>query len=321
MRYHILFVLRRTGLMVAGCLLLFGHASEISNSSAEDSSLKNAPTIASLAAGTEANVLDPATRASISESYGKLPLSFEANQGQVDNAVKFLSRGSGYTLFLTSTEAVLSLRRGSSKADLRIAGKHPQEDLSKPVADDVVRLKIVGANPNPKITGLDELPGKSNYFIGDDPAKWRTNVSNYVKVKFEDVYPGIDLIYYGNQRQLEYDWIVNPGTDPKAIRFAVEGKADLKVEAQGDLILDEKSDLRLNKPFIYQRRANSRIEITGRYILFGKRQAGFRLDEYDTSLPLVIDPVLSYSTYLGGMVAAAMTMAVESRWILPATPM
>ena len=173
-------------------------------------------------------------------------------------------------------------------------------DESKPVANDVIRLKLIGANPNPKITGLDELPGKSNYFIGNDPAKWRTDVSNYAKVKIEDVYPGIDLVYYGNQRQLEYDWIVNPGADPKAIRFAVEGKADLKVDAQGNLILDEKGELRLNKPFIYQQRAGSRTEIAGRYVLLGKREVGFQLDKYDASLPLVIDPVLSYSTYLGG---------------------
>jgi hypothetical protein len=248
----------------------------------------------------EANSNDAATRASIAKSYGNLPLSFEVNNGQMDDAVKFISRGNGYTLFLTSTEAVLSLRRGSLKEKLQESRRNSKANKSRPAANDVVRLMAIGANPSPKITGLEELPGKSNYFIGKDAAKWRANVSNYEKVKIENAYPGIDLVYYGNQRQLEYDWIVNPGAHPKTIRFAIEGKANLKVNAQGDLILDEKSNLRLNKPFIYQKRAGSRTEIAGRYILLGKREIGFQMERYDASLPLVIDPVLSYSTYLGG---------------------
>ena len=127
----------------------------------------------------------------IVDSYGKLPLSFEANQGQTDSQVKFVSRGTGYSLFLTSTEAVLSLKAPSSSAV-------------------VLKMKLVGANPSPQLTGRDELPGKSNYFIGNDPSKWRTNVTTYAKVKYADVYPGVDLVYYGNQRQLEYDFLVAP---------------------------------------------------------------------------------------------------------------
>ena len=134
---------------------------------------------------------------------------------------------------MTSTEAVLSLRHGSLKGKEQIARRNPEAEKPKPVANDVIRLKLMEANPNPKITGLDELPGKSNYFIGNDPAKWRTDVSNYAKVKIEDVYPGIDLVYYGNQRQLEYDWIVKPGADPKAHQVCGRGQSRSQGETPG----------------------------------------------------------------------------------------
>jgi hypothetical protein len=288
MRYRFLGMLRTTGILKTALFFLTALSAISTCAAAENNSKINA------------NRIDAATRDSIAKSYGNLPLSFEANNGQMDDAVKFLSKGNGYTLFLTSIEAVLSLRRGSLKDKEHIVNPNPEADESKPVSKDVIRLKLIGANSNSKITGLDELQGKSNYFIGNDPAKWRTDVTNYAKVKIEDVYRGIDLIYYGNQRQLEYDWIVKPGADPKSIRFAVEGNVDLKVDLHGNLILSEKSELRLNKPFIYQEIAGSHEEIAGRYILHGTREVGFQLDRYDISQPLVIDPILSYSTYLGG---------------------
>jgi hypothetical protein len=129
------------------------------------------------------------------ESYGKLPLSFEANMGQTDSRVQFLSRGPAYTLFLTSGDAVL------------VSGK------GKP---DVARMKLTGSNPAPEVRGLDELSGKSYYFIGNDPKKWQSKVPNYARVRYQDVYPGIDLVYYGNQRQLEYDFVVASGAGPEA---------------------------------------------------------------------------------------------------------
>jgi len=119
----------------------------------------------------------------IVESYGRLPLSFEANQGQTDSRVKFISRGSGYNLFLTSTEAVLSLQEPPARK-----GRHPSAASSKSAAA-VLKMRLVGANPSPRLTGRDELPGKSNYFIGNNPAKWRTNVPNYAKVQYAGVYP------------------------------------------------------------------------------------------------------------------------------------
>jgi hypothetical protein len=152
------------------------------------------------------------------QSYGKMPLSFEANQGQTDPKVKFLSRGSGYSLFLTASEAVLKLERASQMTK----GPATRDQKSKspqPPVPQVLRMKLVGANPNPNVRGTDQQEGKSNYFIGNDPKKWRTNVPNYGKVKYEGVYPGVDLVYYGNQQQLEYDFVVAPGAAPAVIRL------------------------------------------------------------------------------------------------------
>src|SRR5438270_715493 len=149
------------------------------------------------------------TNARVSESYGKLPLQFEANRGQTHKDVRFLSRGAGYSLYLTADEAVLVLNKppADAKRDARSRQAH-----AKSVA---LRMSLVGAARKPQVTGLDELQGKANYFIGKNPETWRTNVPTYAKVHYQNVYPGIDLVYYGNQRQLEYDFILAPGADPE----------------------------------------------------------------------------------------------------------
>ena len=298
MRYRILDSLLRTGFVVAAFGLISVQGIQVSGASAAENSPAVAPATASPDSQVRTGEVTPATRASVEESYGKLPLSFEVNNGQVNDAVKFLSRGNGYNLFLTSTDAVLTLTRPSSKKEQQTASLSPK--VEKAVSSDVIRLKAIGASPDSKATGFDKLPGKSNYLIGKDPSRWQKGVSNYAKVRIENVYPGIDLVYYGNQRQLEYDWIVNPGAHPGTIRFEVEGKADPKIGPRGELILDDKGEISLNKPFVYQQRAGNRAEIAGNYVLLGKREVGFHLGSYDASLPLVIDPVLSYSTYLGG---------------------
>lgn len=242
-----------------------------------------------------------ASQARLRESYGRLPLSFEANQGQTDRAVKFLSRGSGYGLFLTPTEAVLRLgipehgKRSESKERLA-ASARPRELKSA-----VLRMKFAGANPAPQVVGLDQLSSTSNYFIGNDPAKWRTNVPNYAKVKYEGIYPGVDLVMYGNQRELEYDFVVAPGADPNSIRFAFEGARQMRLNARGDLVLRTSGgEVLQHKPIIYQEVSGSRQAIDGRYIMKGRNQIGFQIAKYDASLPLVIDPPLAYSTFLGG---------------------
>ena len=150
------------------------------------------------------------------------------------------------------------------------------------------------------MSGLEGLPGKSNYFLGNDPDKWRTNVPHYAKVQYKDVYPGVDLVYYGNQRQLEYDLVVRPGTDPGAITLSFEGVERLRIDAQGDLVLEtQDGEIRQHKPLVYQEVDGGRQEIAGAYVLSGGRQVGFQVAAYDASRPLIIDPVLIYSTYLG----------------------
>src|SRR5438445_11128833 len=151
-----------------------------------------------------------ATKQQVLVAYGKLPLIFEANQGQTDPQVKFLSRGSGYTLFLTPTEAVLTLTKADAQAKRRFSGEARLVEPEKR-AGTVLRMKLLGANPTPRVTGVEELRGRSNSFIGDDPKKWRANVPTYAKVEYRDVYPGVNLVYYGNQRQLEHDFVVSPG--------------------------------------------------------------------------------------------------------------
>jgi hypothetical protein len=239
-----------------------------------------------LLSGRATPVADEQSRARVRKAYGKLPLRFEANAGQTDAQVKFLSRGSGYSLFLTQAEAVLSLSSRKSKTD---AG--PQS---------VVRMKFAGANPEPQLEGAEALPGKSNYLIGNDPSKWRQNVASYEKVRYRSVYPGIDLIYYGNQRQLEYDFVVAAGADPNVIKLDFDGVKQIRVDDQGDLVLNTgDAEVRQNKPVTYQEVDGCRQEIASQYALAENGEVSFKIGQYDRSLPLVIDPVLRYSTFLG----------------------
>jgi beta-propeller repeat-containing protein len=240
-----------------------------------------------------------AARPPVLRTYGNLPLSFEVNQGQADSSVRFLSRAGGSSLYLSDTEATLSLRRNST-SPRRSRGKPWDVRAREPEHSDVVRMKLVGANPAPRIEGVGELPGKSNYFIGNDPKKWRTNIANYARVEYRDVYPGVNLTYYGNQRLLEYDLTVAPGADPGVIRLAFEGIRKMRLDDHGDLVLRTKGgEIVQQKPVVYQEANGTKREISGRYVIKGRGQVGLQVARYDASKPLVIDPVLSYSTYLG----------------------
>jgi Carboxypeptidase regulatory-like domain/Beta-propeller repeat len=243
---------------------------------------------------------DEPTRLRANEAYGKLPLSFEANQGQTDTQVKFLSRGAGYNLFLTSTEAVLSLEQSRGTGGARERG----DRRSVSVPNDVLRMKMLGANPTPRIEGSDQLPGKSNYFIGNDPKNWRVNVSTFARVHYREVYPGVDVVYYGNQRKLETDFIVTPGTNPGVIALAFDGANKISVDKEGSLVLGLASGasgaVRLQRPVIYQLADGVRQEVAGNYVLKSSGDVGFEVAAYDHTRPLVIDPLLVYSTYLGG---------------------
>lgn len=260
------------------------------------------PPVPTSTSSTPDSAPDQATHRRVSEAYGKLPLQFEANQGQTDSEVKFLSRGSGYSLFLTSTEAVLALSKpAKQKAHKDSLAPNQIEDAASTEPPAVVRMKLSGANPEAQVAGLEELPGKTNYFIGNDPAKWRTDVPSYARVQYREVYPDIDLVYYGNQRQLEYDFVVAPGADPDSIKLSFEGAQDVRIDERGDLVLQTADgEIRQRRPMIYQELEGARQEVIGRYVFRGEHQVGFAVAAYDQSKPLVIDPVLSYSTYLGG---------------------
>ncbi len=243
-----------------------------------------------------------ATAARIAERISSFPLSFEVNKGQTAADVKFFSRGRGYALFLSPREAVISLARESK--NVRKPSLPPPQKGRNPApgrsGGDTLRMRLVGANSSPEFVGLNELPGRSHYFIGNDPAKWRTNIPNYARVMVADVYPGIDLVYYGNQRRLEHDWIVAPGADPRLIRLRFISEGKVRLDSQGDLMLDSSGHIQMRAPRIYQERDGVRTEISGGYVFKGGHEIGFRVGHYDTTLPLVIDPVILYSTYLGG---------------------
>jgi uncharacterized repeat protein (TIGR01451 family) len=229
--------------------------------------------------------------------FAGLPLIFEPNQGQAhldaaDPRVKFVTRGSGYSLFLGSEGAVLSM-----VSQKQAKGTASQESLTRV---DSVQMKLAGANPNAPVTGTDLLPGKSNYFLGNDPAQWHRGVPQFARVRYEDVYPGINLVFYGNQGHLEYDFQVAPGSDPGQAELEFNGAKGLKLKDGALIIQSEGGSVQLEAPSVYQEIAGRQQAVEGRFVLRGPNRAGFAIGSYDHSRELVIDPVLSFSTYFGG---------------------
>jgi beta-propeller repeat-containing protein/uncharacterized protein DUF11 len=219
-------------------------------------------------------------------SFGHLPLIFEPNQGQTNPAVKFLAHGPRYGLFLTQNEAVLTLHRSATGKD--------SPEVS------VVRMGLAGAAANAVVDATNELPGKSNYFIGNDSAKWHRNIPQFARVRYSGIYRGVDLVYYGKQGQLEYDFEVAPDGDPRKIALSFAGATNLALAHNGDLAIElDGGELRLLAPHVYQKFGTDERTVAARFELRGK-EVGFALGDYDRSRELVIDPVLTYSTYLGG---------------------
>src|SRR5215218_404032 len=213
------------------------------------------------------------------DAFGRLPLSFELNQGQTDSRVKFLARGQGYGIFLTDNGATFSFTGSSTP----------------------LHMRFQDAATSRGITGVDQLPGKVNYLVGNNSTEWRTNIPTYARVRYEQIYPGVDLVYYGNQRQIEYDFVIEPGASFRQIRLAFDGAGKLKLNRRGDLILKSGTHkLTLLRPIAYQQLNNKRREVSVRYLLKPRGQVSFQVGNYDKTQPLVIDPVLVYSTFLGG---------------------
>jgi len=226
-----------------------------------------------------------------------LPSGFEINGGQTDRRVTFLAHGGGYTLFLTATEAILNVTTRAAAAGAAKVGAAS----GRPTGGDVVRLRLVGANAHARIAGLDRLPGASNYLIGRDRRSWRTGVQSYAQVAYRDIYRGVNLVYHGARRQLEYDFVLAPGASPRAIKLAVAGARGLGLDQAGNLVLRlPGGSLSQARPVVYQQARGRRVAVSGRYTLLGHNRVGFAIGRYDARQPLVIDPVLSYSTYLGG---------------------
>lgn len=247
-------------------------------------------------------------------NLGQLPLSFEMNQGQFPAEVQFASRGAGVKAFFTKTEAVFVLRKpgastsganGPVAAKDRAAALHERQARAaeRAASKAIVRMSLAGANLEPAVNGTDILPGKINYFRGSDSKKWVTDVPTFKKVSYAKVYPGVDLVYYGKGRQLEYDLVVSPGANPNQIAFNFEGAERLDVDATtGTLVVTAAggAQMRQGKPFIYQEIDGVKRAVSGGFTTNGNR-AGFSVGEYDRSRPLVIDPaIITYSTYLAG---------------------
>ena len=216
--------------------------------------------------------------------YANLPVSFEANSGQAEGAVRFLAHGQSGDLLLTDSEVLLTLQNDAKETGPR-----------------QLRLKLAGANTGVKPEGLDALVGKVNYLLGNDPKSWHTDVPTFARVKYHDVYTGVDLIYYGNQQRLEYDLVVQPGADPNSIILEFAGADKISLDADGDLLLClGAKTVRQHKPIVYQEIAGTRKMLSGNYVLHSGMQVGFEIADYDQTQPLIIDPVLAFSATFGG---------------------
>ena len=249
------------------------------------------PAVCSIALAQKVTAI-PSVNSAAAETVAKIPLSFEVNRGQSDASVKFLSHGNGYSLFLTDSAAVLVLSKKES---------HSKLSGHSSAIGDVIRMELQGARSNVDVKGVDELPGKANYFIGNDPAKWRSGISTYGKVTYSGVYPGVDLVYYGNQGTLEYDFVVSSNADPKALRLHFQGAQALSVTRSGDLTIKARNgEIAFHKPVVYQLKDGVREPVESYFQILNRSDIGFRLGSYDHTRELVIDPQLSYSTYLGG---------------------
>lgn len=248
----------------------------------------------STAHDTSTTAADPASlvvEKRLSEAYGKLPIYFEPNVGQSDESVRFLARGRGYSLFLKDNETVLSLQKPT-------AGK-------KTFSQTAVRMRINAANPVPSFAGLAQTEGRSNYLVGNDPSHWHTDIPNFAKVRSDQVLPGIDAVYYGNGHQLEYDFVVAPGSDANQIKLTFDGPKDAIIDQKtGDLILETGAGaIRQLRPIVYQNTDNGRMEVAASYRLKREKDSylvSFNIADYDRSKELIIDPILSYGSYLGG---------------------
>ncbi len=266
--------------LLAGLLIWFGVFGALVISTLHNNSLDSY---------LQSDLADSASQSQIRANLNRLPLSFEENRGQTRKDVKFISRTRGYTLYLTSAETRFEFAGSESNSSHALV------------------MKMIGASANSAIEGGEPLTGKSNYFIGNDPRQWITGASTFSSVHHRNAYEGVDVVYYGNQQQLEYDFIVAPNADPRQINLAFNGARQIQADEKGDLVLTlDQRQLRMHKPVAYQQSNGERRFINVEYSIHKARIAddtptvSFQIGDYDPQLPLVIDPLVEYSTYYGG---------------------
>ena len=231
---------------------------------------------------------------------GRIPLLFEPNQGQAAPRFDFVAHGQGYNMALSPTR--VDFRWNTIRRDVREPKGLAAHDRGGSVAaGGGLALELVGANSKSRPVVSDAAPGVVNYLIGRDPAHWQIGLTPVSHVAYPGIYPGIDLVYYGRQQSLEYDFVVAPRANPRAIRLSFGGANSVAVDRTGDLVITgAQGTARWHAPLVYQQRGSTRTAVSGRYVIRGAHHAGFEVARYDRTRPLIIDPVLSYSSYLGG---------------------
>lgn len=297
-------------LIIASCSTLLLLSASLDNGAAplvSASSLRSAPTTPSKSRLRDLKMLS-----------AKLPLSFELNEGQFGGSARYITRGSGSTLLLATDESILVLQKPAAAPVVTDGTGESSQSADTPSLTEsllprktavksgqplstTLRMKLVGANASPDMVGENRLPGKISYFIGNDPKQWRRNIPTYARVRYRSIYPGIDLVYYGNQQRLEHDFIISPKADPKTVTLSFSGAKKVELTSTGDLLLQTAvGEVRQTKPIAYQETDHGRQEVAAAYVLKGDSQVSFELGSYDLAKPLIIDPILWYSTYFGG---------------------
>ena len=266
------------------------------------------------------------------------PLVFEANRGQADARVRYLARSGGFNVFLTDSGAVLALGTGQTPT-LPVRDKHadarelapwlassPEPAEPATTTQLALHYQFADANSQPRIEGIDPLPGRSNYLIGDDPRQWHIGIPQYARVRYREVLPGVDVVYYGNNGRLEFDVEVAPGVDLASVRLRIDGADALDLDANGDLkVRTALGELRQRKPVVYQMIAGQRHEIRGGYALLDREARGdahalaFAVPDYDARVALVLDPMLDTSFLFGGTgsdTATAVAADASGNWYI-----
>jgi len=273
-----------------------------------DSNQPSSPSLNKTSTKDNASGLTKARKAEVIKTYGKLSLYFIENKGQVDGQVRFYERGGGHTTFFTGDGVVLALTKSGSRVEKTSHNKRTKDGErknDKEAITEALSLSFVGANKDAKITAEGRMPGHVNYFIGNDRSKWHSNIPTYEAVTYKDLYKNIDISFYGNNKDLEHDVIVRPGGDPSSVRLAYKGIKGLKITEDGDLEVSlEHGKIIEKRPLIYQEIEGRRVAVEGGYRILSDKDGafayGFEVASYDMTKDVVLDPVLEYSTYLGG---------------------